>query len=90
MLERVKKICPKVILGDDYTDHNSALKLTNLQTLYQQREDRCLKFAEKCLKHHVNKRLFPLNQKTHDLYTVSKEKFVVNFDKGEEHIYREG
>ena len=84
MLERVQKICLKVILGDEYTDYNSALELTNLKTLYQRRENRCLKCAEKCLKHSVNKRLFPLNKNKHNLHTVSKEKFVVNFARGEE------
>ena len=84
MLERVQRISLKVILGDDYTDYEKALDLFNLQTLYQRREDRCLRFAEKCLKHPVNNRMFPLNTNKHDLHSESKEKFIVNFARGEE------
>ena len=84
MIERIQKICLKVILGEDYTDYTAALELTSLKTLYQRREDRCLKFAKKCLKHPLNNRLFPLNTNKHDLHAHSKEKFVVNFARGEE------
>ena len=84
MIERIQKICLKVILGEDYTDYTAALELTSLKTLYQRREDRCLKFAKKCLKHPLNNRLFPLNTNKHDLHAHSKEKFVVNFARGED------
>ena len=84
MLERIQKTCLKVILGEDYTDYKTALESTNLHSLYQRREDRCLKFAKKCLKHPVNRRLFPLNKNKHDLHASSREKYVVNFARGEE------
>jgi hypothetical protein len=75
MLERIQKTCLRVILGEDYEGYKTtALETTNLQTLYQRREDRCLKFAKKkYLKHPVNMRLFPLNKKKHDLHASSKE-----------------
>ena len=48
MLERIKKTCLKVILGDDYTGYEAALDITKLQTLHQRREEKCLRFAKKC------------------------------------------
>jgi hypothetical protein len=83
MLERVQKICLKVILGEMYVNYEAALEMCNIQTLYKRREDRCLNFAKKSLKHPVNKRMFPLNTAKHDLHEKSKEKFTVNFAKGE-------
>ena len=60
-LERVQKICLKVILGENYISYEAALEMCNLKTLYNRREDRCLSFAKKCLKHPVHRRLFPLS-----------------------------
>ena len=84
ILERIQRTCLKVILGDDYTGYEAALDITKLQTLHQRREEKCLRFAKKCLKHPVNKRLFPLNKNNHTLHANSKEKFVVNFARGDE------
>ena len=84
MLERLQKTCLKVILGEDYEHYKTALETTNLQTLYQRREDRCLKFERKCLKPPVNWRLFPLNKNKNNLHASSKEKYIVNFARGEE------
>ena len=50
-LERIQKVCLKVILGDMYVDYESALEMSGLGSLYSRREDRCLKFALKCVKH---------------------------------------
>ena len=82
-LERVQKTCLRVILGDDYVSYDSALKMSNLDTLFDRREERCLSFAKRCIKHPVNRRLFPLNMAKHDLHTECKEKFTVNFARGE-------
>ena len=82
-LERVQRICLKVILADNYVSYEAALEMCNLDTLYQRREDRCLAFAKKCVKHPVNKRLFPVNHRKPNLHEKAKEKFSVNFARGE-------
>ena len=79
MLERVQKTSLRVILGEMYVCYEAALEMCNLKTLYERREDRCLSFAKKCIKHPVNKRIFPLNTNCHDLHARSKEKFTVQF-----------
>ena len=76
-LERIQKICLKVILGEEYTSYDSALEMCGLQTLYSRRENRCLDFALKCSKHQRNKRLFPLKA------GKTKEKYVVNWARTE-------
>jgi hypothetical protein len=50
MLERVQKICLKVILGEMYVNYEAALEMCNIQTLYKRREDRCLNFEKKMFK----------------------------------------
>jgi hypothetical protein len=82
-LERVQKISLKVILGEDYDSYDAALKLCNLETLFDRRGERCMSFAKRCIKHPVNKRLFPLNRDKHDLHDETRERFTVNFARGE-------
>ena len=60
-IERVQKTCLKVILGSDYTGYEEALILTNLETLKQRREERCLRFSLKSLLHPVHSNMFPVN-----------------------------
>ena len=81
ILERVQKTSLRIILGESYVSYQSALEICNLKTLSERRDDRCLTFAKKCLKHEVNSRLFPLNAYCHDLHDKPKEKFIVNFAK---------
>ena len=83
VLERVQKTSLRIILGESYESYPSALEACNLNTLYYRREERSLKCAYKCLKHPVNRRLFPLNPNCHDLHQKSKEKYTVNFAKSE-------
>ena len=84
-LEQIQKTCLKVILGDMYISYSAALEMCNLKPLSSRRQDRCLAFAQKCLKHKRNNRLFPLRKTSesdnHDIRT--REKFKVNFAKGE-------
>ena len=61
-LEQIQKICLRVILGDMYTSYSGALEMTGLKLLSERREDRCLEFAKKCIKHPKNSRLFPLKK----------------------------
>ena len=72
-LERVQKTCLKVILGDQYLGYQSALEMCNLKSLHDRREDRCMNFAVRCLKHPLNNRLFPLNTDKHSLHAKSNE-----------------
>ena len=78
-LERIQKTCLKVILGEEYSDYQTALEICGLESLEQRRENRCLDFSLKCLKHPKNLRLFPSTSKEtiHDLRI--NEPFVVNF-----------
>ena len=77
-LERIQKTCLKVILGDLYIDYPSALELCGLHTLSERRQNRCLDFAVKCLKHPRNKRIFPTNP-SHNIRVRESEPFLVNF-----------
>ena len=78
-LERIQRICLKVILGDMYINYESALEMSGLDTLFERRTKRCLDFAKKCTKHPKNKRLFPLNSRLHGQDQKSKEIFIVNW-----------
>ena len=75
-LERIQKVCLKVILADSYVSYESALQLTSLEKLSIRREQRCLDFSLKCIKHPTNKRLFPPNILKDG---KTKEMFVVNW-----------
>ena len=79
-LERIQKVCLKVILDVNYVDYDSALEMCGLESLFSRREKRCLDFALKCTKHPINKRLFPLNQNQAENNKVrSREKYDVTF-----------
>ena len=80
-LERIQKVCLRIILGEMYVDYESALEMCGLTLLSERREDRCLSFSLKCVKHPRNKRLYPLTQHKND--AKNKEKFTVNFAGGE-------
>ena len=73
-LERVQKVACKVILQGAYESYQQALDDLNLQTLSGRRENLCLKFAKKCIKHEKAKDLFPLN-----LDHRNKDKYKVQF-----------
>ena len=77
-LERIQKTCLKVILGDEYEDYESALRISNLDTLSDRRLKRCLDFSLKCLEHPRNKRIFPRNP-TYNRRIRKSEPFKVNF-----------
>ena len=60
-IEKVQKVCLKIILGKEYVSYEGALKDCGLQTLVVRREERCLKFALKCLLHPRHASMFPIN-----------------------------
>ena len=78
-LERVQRICLKVILGDSYIDYGAALEMCNLSTLHRRRQDRCLAFAKKSLKHPLHRRMFPLNKNNSNDEHISREMYEVNY-----------
>jgi hypothetical protein len=76
-IERTQSTALKILLGKHYLGYEEALNTTGLETLAQRRENRCLSFSLKCIKHPQNKRLFPQHEVTsHDLR--ENEQFVVN------------
>ena len=72
-IEVIQATCLKIILGSDYIDYDSALKLCSLSTLYQRRERRLLKFAVKCANDKFNTHMFSVNSNPHN-----REMFQVN------------
>ena len=76
-LERVQKSALKIILGDKYVSYDNALKVLNLQSLKERREDLCLKFADKCLQVPKFSRMFPRNPHGHDMNKRNSECFQV-------------
>jgi hypothetical protein len=80
-LERVQKLCLKIILGDDYCGYDSALVSCGLEKLSVRREARCLKFGLKSLLHPTHSAMFPVNPQvlTNPDNTRSSEHFLVNF-----------
>ena len=87
-IEQVQKTCLKVILGEMYVSYSAALEMTGLLDLSTRREDRCLNFALKCVRHPRNNRLFPFRKEGDydEEYLRKKETFEVNFASGE--IYK--
>ena len=64
----------KIILAGDYCDYEAALQTFSLDTLYERRQKRMLKFAIKCTEDKNNSKLFPKNHKP-----IGGEVFQVNF-----------
>ena len=67
----------KIILGDSYVSYDNALKVLKLQSLKERREDLCLKFATKCLQVPKLSKMFPRNQRGHNMEKRSSECFQV-------------
>jgi hypothetical protein len=78
-LGRVQKTCLRVILGEDYDHYEDAFKICNLKTLFERREERCLSFVKKCLRHHTLSKMIPLNKNNIGNKFKSREKYVVKF-----------
>ena len=78
-LERVQKSAFKVILGEKYISYNNALIKLDMETLKNRRDELCLNFALKCVKHKKLKKMFPLNRKCHNMDTRENEKYEVQF-----------
>jgi hypothetical protein len=76
-LERVQKSALKIILGDRYISYKNALCILDIESLNDRRQNLCLNFAMKASKHPKMKKMFPLNDKSHNMGTRKTEKFKV-------------
>ena len=85
-LERVQKLCLKVILGSEYNGYTQALKDSGLDRLSDRREQKCLNFGLKSVLHPVHSNMFPVNPQvaskpSHE--RKNKEYFTVNWARTE-------
>ena len=62
-----------------YVSYTAALEMCGLQTLALRRQERCLNFALKCIKHPKMDNLFPVNPERSQYHLRQKETFKVNF-----------
>ena len=76
-LERVQKSALKIILGDRYISYKNALCILDIESLNDRRQNLCLNFAMKASKRPKMKKMFPLNDKSHNMGTRKTEKFKV-------------
>ena len=80
-IERVQKICLKLILSEEYDSYSSALASCDLSPLVVRKEKRVLAFSKKALDPPKHKTSFPFSKNflsnPHNLRYV--EKFQVNF-----------
>ena len=82
-LEMIQKTCLKVILCENYVNYEAALEMCGLTRLSDRRQERCLNFAKKSLKHTRNKKLFPIRPDIQNApHLRNKEIFEVNFSSG--------
>ena len=81
MLERVQRVCLKVIYSSAYVDYNTALLESSLCSLASRREKRCNTFIDRVVKHPQHSKLFPLSEKfsNNTLNIRNPEKYKVNF-----------
>ena len=86
-LERIQKTCLKIILGDNYINYPAALEMTGLDSLFDRREARCLKFALKSLKHPIQSKKFPPNRNlsNENPEVRNREHFHVNFARTQQY-----
>ena len=76
-LERVQKSAIRLILGNQYQGYKKSLKILEMESLNDRREELCLKFALKAIKNPKMKAMFPFKTKQHDMMTRKAEKFIV-------------
>ena len=76
-MERIQKVALRLILGENYTTYNEALKQTGLDTLRSRRTRLCLNFAIKCVNTEKTSHMFPTNinpvdTRHHETFSVTK------------------
>ena len=77
-LERVQKNAFRIILGQSYSNYESALNILNLEDLQARRNYLCKKFAIKCTQNEKTKNMFKLNAKINRNLKY-REKYQVEF-----------
>ena len=78
-LERVQKSAMKIIFQDKFNGYQNCLNKLDLPTLVERREQLCLSFAQKCVKHPKTQEMFPLNDKKHIINTRKTEKYKIQY-----------
>ena len=76
-LERIQKSAFRVILKEHYKDYEHALKMLNMQTLFDRRERKCLTLAKKCLRDAKLCKMFPLKNDESIMNRRKSEKYKV-------------
>ena len=82
-LERVQKTAVRLILKERYKNYEDALKILKLDNLEKRRDKLTLNLAKSSLKIQKMNRLFPLNEKHHEMTKRNYEKFKVRKTKTE-------
>ena len=59
-------------------NYEEALDELGIETLEERRKTLCLRFAKKCLTNEKAEKMFPLNEKKHQMDTRQTEKYKVN------------
>ena len=67
----------KIILGKKFKTYENGLKILDLQTLEERRNEICLNFAKRTSNHPKFKHLFKVNSKLHQMNTRNAEKYKV-------------
>ena len=80
-IELIQSTCLQIILGNEYQDYDSALKICNMSSLQERRNNRMLKFSLKCTRDKYNCKIFPLNTNPHN-----REIFEVNFARTNKYL----
>ena len=74
-IERVQKNACRIILGEKYTEYESALIKLQMDNLVERRDNLSLRFAINCTKNDKTKHLFPRRNKLHQFKTRNEKKY---------------
>ena len=82
-LERVQKNALRIILQKEYLNYSNALSVTGLDSLFDRRNNLCLRFAIACTRNEQTKSMFPANpvSNSYDVTTRHREKYKVTLCK---------
>ena len=84
-LERIQRVCLKIILGKDYVGYISAFESCELETLESRRDKLSLSFAKKCIKSSKHRHLFPASVHPHEHQLPHQEQYYVNHARTEKY-----
>ena len=77
----IKSTALRVIFGEMYVSYDAAMEMTGLKALNTRREEQCLSYALKAVKHPVNNTKFP--KKNVESSHKEREQYHVNFAQTE-------